>query len=337
MIWYNKKSGYPCLRKQKGETDMTLNQIIYFQKVARLENYHLAAEELYVSQPSLSRSMASLEQELGVPLFEKRGRGVNLTKAGKLFLEYADRIVEECRVAMEKMSELASDGGRIEIGYVFPLAGQYIPCKVKEFLERPENRRVVFGFWQNHTSAIAEKVKSGELDIGFGGCIEKEGMEHFPILNQEVLIVTPKGHELEGQEEVPLQVLDRYPVIGYDQASWMGTHTKYLYRKYGVHPDLIAECPDEYSILAMVKRNFGIALMPETDFLAGEDQVNVHRLKDLSIYHQVFMFWMKERYRLPAVERFLQYIKEEARKEEMVQKNDRLNASKIYLKDIVNF
>lgn len=210
---------------------MTLNQIIYFQKVARLENYHLAAKELYVSQPSLSRSMASLEQELGVPLFEKRGRGVNLTKAGKLFLEYADRIVEDCRVAMEKMSELASDGGRIEIGYVFPLAGQYIPCKVKEFLERPENRRVVFGFWQNHTSAIAEKVKSGELDIGFGGCIEKEGMEHFPILNQEVLIVTPKGHELEGQEEVPLQILDRYPVIGYDQASWMGTHTKYLYRK----------------------------------------------------------------------------------------------------------
>ena len=265
---------------------MTLNQIIYFQKVARLENYHLAAEELYVSQPSLSRSMASLEQELGVPLFEKRGRGVNLTKAGKLFLEYADRIVEDCRVAMEKMSELASDGGRIEIGYVFPLAGQYIPCKVKEFLERPENRRVVFGFWQNHTSAIAEKVKSGELDIGFGGCIEKEGIEHFPILNQEVLI---------------------------------------------------AECPDEYSILVMVKRNFGIALMPETDFLAGEDQVNVHRLKDLSIYHQVFMFWMKERYRLPAVERFIRYIKEEARKEEMEKKNDRLNASKIYLKDIVNF
>ena len=316
---------------------MTLNQIIYFQKVARLENYHLAAEELYISQPSLSRSMASLEQELGVPLFEKRGRGVNLTKAGRLFLEYADRIVEDCEVAMEKMSELASDGGRIEIGYVFPLAGQYIPCKVKAFLERPENKRVVFGFWQNHTSAIAEKVKSGELDIGFGGCIEKEGMEHFPILNQEVVIVTPKGHELEGQEEVPLQMLDRYPVIGYDQASWMGTHTKYLYRKYGVHPDIIAECPDEYSILAMVKQNFGIALMPETDFLAGENQVNVHRLKDLSIYHQVFMFWMKERYRLPAVERFLQYIKEEARKEEIEQENDRLNASKIYLKDIVNF
>ena len=317
---------------------MTLNQIIYFQKVARLENYHLAAEELYISQPSLSRSMASLEQELCVQLFEKRGRGVNLTKAGRLFLEYADRIVEDCQVAMDKMGELASDGGRIEIGYVFPLAGQYIPGTVKRFLEQPENKRVVFGFWQNHTSAIAEKVKSGELDIGFGGCIEKEGMEHFPILNQEVVIVTPPGHELEGETEVPLQLLDRYPVIGYDQASWMGTHTKYLYQKYGVHPDIIAECPDEYSILAMVKQNFGIALMPRTDFLAGENQVNVHLLKDLSIYHQVFMFWMKDRYRLPAVERFIQYIKELARKEKTEQEeNDRFNVSKIYLKDIVNF
>ena len=53
---------------------MTLNQILYFQKVARLENYHQAAEELYISQPSLSRSMAVLESELGVALFEKQGR-----------------------------------------------------------------------------------------------------------------------------------------------------------------------------------------------------------------------------------------------------------------------
>ena len=55
---------------------MTLNQILYFQKVARLENYHQAAEELYISQPSLSRSMAVLESELGVALFEKKWQGI---------------------------------------------------------------------------------------------------------------------------------------------------------------------------------------------------------------------------------------------------------------------
>ncbi len=70
---------------------MTLNQILYFRKVARLENYHQAAEELYISQPSLSRSMASLESELGVACLKKKAE-VALTKAGKLFLEHADRI-----------------------------------------------------------------------------------------------------------------------------------------------------------------------------------------------------------------------------------------------------
>ena len=74
---------------------MTLNQILYFRKVARLENYHQAAEELYISQPSLSRSMAALESELGITLFEKKGRGVVLTNAGRLFLEHAEAIAED--------------------------------------------------------------------------------------------------------------------------------------------------------------------------------------------------------------------------------------------------
>ena len=85
---------------------MTLNQILYFRKVARLENYHQAAEELYISQPSLSRSMAALESELGITLFEKKGRGVVLTNAGRLFLEHADRIAGDCDIAAGKMKEL---------------------------------------------------------------------------------------------------------------------------------------------------------------------------------------------------------------------------------------
>ena len=64
---------------------MTLNQILYFRKVARLENYHQAAEELYISQPSLSRSMAALESELGITLFEKKGRGVVLPMPAAFF------------------------------------------------------------------------------------------------------------------------------------------------------------------------------------------------------------------------------------------------------------
>lgn len=312
---------------------MTLNQILYFQKVARLENYHQAAEELYISQPSLSRSMAALESELGVALFEKKGRGVTLTKAGKLFLEHADRIAGDCDIAVGKMQELSSDGGKIDIGYIFPLAGHYIPHKVRKFLNQEENKNVVFNFWQNHTPAIAEKVRTGELDVGFGGYLKMDDMEFFPLSAQELVIITPKEHPLSEMQEVPLVELDYYPVIGYESASWMGTYAKYLYRKYQVNPNAIVECPDEYSIVSLVRENFGIALMPQTDILLNADGINIHKIMGLEIYRQVFMFWMKDRYRLPAVERFIEYMKTQQAEDA----NDTENVSKIYLKDIVNF
>ena len=198
---------------------MTLNQILYFQKIANLENYHQAAEELYISQPSLSRSMASLENELGVTLFEKEGRGVTLTKAGRMFLEYADRILTDCHIAVGKMREISMDGGKIDIGYVFPLAGHYIPHRVKLFLEQPENQKVVFNFWQNHTPAIAKKVKTGELDVGFGGCLEKDDMEFFPVANQKLVIITPKDHPLADKTEITMEELKEYPCLSFDQGS----------------------------------------------------------------------------------------------------------------------
>ena len=258
---------------------------------------------------------------------------MTLTKAGQLFLEHADRIAADCDVAVGKMQELSADGGKIDIGYIFPLAGHYIPHKVREFLNKEENKNVVFNFWQNHTPAIAAKVRTGELDIGFGGYLKKEDMEFFPLSAQELVIITPKEHPLAGIREVPLSEMNHYPVIGYEKESWMGTYAKYLYRKYQIEPNTIVECPDEYSIVSLVRENFGIALMPQTDILLDADGINIHKLKGLQIYRQVFMFWMKDRYRLPAVERFINYMKEQQAEDA----NDTENVSKVYLKDIVNF
>ena len=290
---------------------MTLNQIYYFQTVARYENYRKAAEELYISQPSLSRSIASLESELGVLLFEKNGRGVNLTKGGKLFLEYADRIIDECEIAKNKMKEMASDRGKIDIGYVFPLASHYIPHNVRDFLNKKENKNVTFNFFQNHTSAIAKKVRSGELDVGFGGYIDKEEFEFFPVLSEEMVLITPKGHELESHKKVSIQELRNYPVIGYDRESWLGNYTKQLYRRLAFQPNIVVECPDEHSIVALVSEDFGVALVPAIEEI-NENRVNIHRFDDIELMHHTFMFWMRDRYQLPAVERFIEYMKQKA-------------------------
>ena len=121
---------------------MTLNQLEYFQKVATLQHFRQAAELLKISQPSLSRSMSLLEEELGLMLFEHQGRNVVLTKSGRVFLEHVNRILEEVHIAEHKMKQLAGSGGHIDIAYVFPLANYYIPHTVRSFLDIDRNKHV---------------------------------------------------------------------------------------------------------------------------------------------------------------------------------------------------
>lgn len=291
---------------------MTFHQLLYFQTVSEYENYHKAAEKLYLSQPSLSRAISSLEKELGVMLFEKQGRGIVLTKAGRLFQEYTDRILSECEVAKTKMNEIASGNGYIDIGYIFPLASHYIPHKVRKFLNIEENAKVSFNFYQNHSPAIAQKVKMGELDLGFGAFIDNDDeLAFYPLQKQKMVIITPNEHELNQYDDVAIQELMNYPIIGYDKDSGPGRYSKRLYRRLGMKPNIIVTCPDEHSIMALVKEGFGIALVPKVDSL-DEASIHIHSIKDMDLFYRHYMFWMRDRYQLPAVQRFIEFIKKES-------------------------
>ena len=85
---------------------MNLNQLHYFSKLAKAEHYTKAAEELGISQPSLSHAIGSLEQELGTKLFEKQGRNVVLTKYGKIFREYVDETLRTLDAGVKKVRTL---------------------------------------------------------------------------------------------------------------------------------------------------------------------------------------------------------------------------------------
>ena len=287
---------------------MTLNQLRYFQAVARLQNFRAAAEELYISQPSLSRSIDSLEEELGVVLFEKAGRGISLTGSGRLLLEYTNRIIEECDIAVYKMKELSTTGGRIDIGYVFPLANYYIPHKVRSFLDLPGNEHVTFGFTQNRTSSIIRDIKNGKLDVGFCAYSEnEEELEFVPLLKQEMVIITSLEHPLAERGDLSLQELANYPVIGYDRISGLGGYTNRLYKNVGIKPEIVCECSDENSIQALVREQFGIALVARVDIL-NEKYLKIHHVSDADLVHYVNVVWLKNHYLMPATKRFIDFM-----------------------------
>ena len=263
---------------------MTLNQLTYFQKIAQLEHFRLAANELNISQPSLSRSMDTLENELGIPLFEKNGRNSTLTKYGKMFLEHVDRILEEVRTAEQKMYHLTQEGGHIDIAYVSPLANHYIPHTVRTFLNLPENKQVTFSFSQSHTIDLIRGLKSD---------------------------ITSLNHPLANEKEVPFQVLQDYPVIGYDRDSGLGLYTHKLYRKHQIQPDIVIDCPDEYSIAALVAEDFGIALVADVDTIRDAKIAKIP-ISGETLIHTVYTAHMKDKYMIPATNRFVKFIKKDS-------------------------
>ena len=100
---------------------MNLNQLHYFSKLAEVEHYTKAAEELDISQPTLSHAIGSLEKELGTKLFEKQGRNVTLTKYGSIFREYVDESLHVLDSGVKKVRALTGQTeGLIELGYIYP-------------------------------------------------------------------------------------------------------------------------------------------------------------------------------------------------------------------------
>lgn len=164
---------------------MTLNQLGYFYQAAVLQHFNQAAEKINISEPSLSRSITALENELGVTLFEKRGRNVTLTKAGEIFLEHVTQILDDVTRASNKMQQIATNGGHIDIAYVSPLAREFIPNTVRSFLSLEQNKNITFHFFQDITSMNIEGLKKGSYDLIFGSYSANEpNIEFIPIIKQ---------------------------------------------------------------------------------------------------------------------------------------------------------
>lgn len=96
---------------------MNLQQLYYFQAICCFKNYTRASEQLLVAQSSLSHSIADLERELGVPLFFKVGRNIDITEYGKAFLKHVDKVIEELELANQELKHMQNPNmGKIRIG-----------------------------------------------------------------------------------------------------------------------------------------------------------------------------------------------------------------------------
>ena len=290
---------------------MTLNQLQYFYQAAKTQHFNRAADNLSISQPSLSRAIAALENELGVILFERMGRNVALTKAGQIFYEQTEKILEDISVAERKMHQLAMSGGEICIAYVFPLSTHFIPEASRAFMQMEENKNLTLNFAQGLSVENIEGLKSGKYDIIFGTREPSEMSIRFvPLMRQKMVVITPAGHELADCPCVSAEAFEKYPLLTYDHTSGLGKQTRNFFRRHNLHPQIICESPDENGIASLVREGFGIALVADIDYSRWDNICVKPLAPNLEFYHTVYMGYLAGKYQIPAVSRFIKFIQD---------------------------
>ena len=169
---------------------MNLSQLYYFRKLAELQHYTRAAKELFITQPTLSGSISSLEQELGVSLFQKAGRNVELTKYGSEFLGYVNASLEQLDkgIAIMKGYSGEGDGGTIDIGCIVTLQSDYLPRLLKLY-SSTNDHETVFDINQRPSQELIAGILEGKHDVAFCACDGSEsGIQKISVAEQLLVV-----------------------------------------------------------------------------------------------------------------------------------------------------
>lgn len=287
---------------------MNLNHLSYFRVLARLEHYTQAAEELSITQPSLSHAMATLEKDLGTYLFEKQGRNIKLTKHGRIYYEYVDRALSELERGEKKLRELTNvSTGTIELGYIYTLGPKFIPHLIKEFTSLDNNENIKFIFGQGTTKSLIEGLKEEKFDMVFCSKIENEpDIDFIPIANEELVVIVCNDHPLAKKESIDLKEIGSYPFIGFSEKSGIRSIIEELFKKVDIVPNTICEVEEDNAVAGLVEINYGIAVLPR---LSSLKYYNVKVLPITNPKHERFIYLatLKNRYLTPSVNLFKKY------------------------------
>jgi DNA-binding transcriptional LysR family regulator len=196
---------------------LTLQQLTYFLAAARHKSFSAAAESLLMAQPSLSEQVRRLEAELGVPLFVRAGRGLELTEAGRLLLPHAERTLAEAEQAREAVREVREiTGGTVAFG-TFSSAHHYLTGGlVQDFRARHPGVRIrVVG---QNSAEVADAVRNGELEAGLIVLpVEDAGLDVRVATREAMLYLTADPARVE--QPITIEMLARAPLILAD-ARW---------------------------------------------------------------------------------------------------------------------
>lgn len=239
---------------------MELNQLRYFQKVARTKSITKAAQDLYISQPTLSQSLSRLESSLGCPLFTHQpGKRMQLNESGELFLKTVDRLFEELEYGINQVREL-NERAKIQVSLASSIHDLCEDLVLGFFACRRDakiSQRLV------PINSLIDLLLTDEIDFAISPCpIEDPRMDSRPLYVEELLAVVGQGHRLFGRRWICKEdILGEKFICNYSEADRIYLEDM-LFQDDPDGLDIILESNEVSTIRRMVESGLGITFMP---------------------------------------------------------------------------
>lgn len=285
---------------------MNLRQLEFFVTLSELEHMTQAAQTLNTTQPNLSHSMNELEKELGVPLFEKKGRNIALTKYGHFFLTYVKRSLAELYSGEQALKELISPTkGHISFGFIYTMGAFHAPPLLEAFKKIPENQDITFSLCQGTTTDIIKQLLNEEIDLALCSLKADDSRINFEkIIEQELVLITALDHPLATSDDVYLDQIVNYPLISFSKKSGLRPIIDQLFEESQLQlPQIALETDEDHTVAGFVQHDFGIAIMPNIPTLPSF-RVKVLKIKNLPFKRYIYLAKLKDKYLPPATLKF---------------------------------
>ncbi|HEX3028960.1 MAG TPA: LysR family transcriptional regulator [Clostridia bacterium] len=291
---------------------MEWQQLEYFQTVANLQHMTLAAETLKLSQPALSRSISRLENELGVPLFDRQGRSIVLNRYGKRFLKHVNRILYEYEESKREIQDLVNpEKGEVSLGFLHTIGAAYVPDLIKGFSCKYPG--IKFQLHQNSTHTLLNELISGEIDLCMLSSTENmPKVEWNHLWSEELFVAVPSSHRLAVLKAIDLEQIANEPLISFKKGYGMRKITDELFNEAGIKPKITFEGEEVHTVTGLVAAGLGVAFVPDAKGMESEE-ISLLHVQSCKCTRDIGIVRLKESYLSPSVILFWQYVIEHFR------------------------
>ena len=289
---------------------MDFDQLASFLEVAKQQSFSRAAQKLFRTQPAISAQIRLLEQECGEKLFDRSGKKISLTSAGETLLDYAQRLHQLHRDALQAIAELeGTPRGKLQIGaneatclYVLPQAFA---------LFKQNYPQVQISIYRNYSHKILQKVQDGAVELGILTLpLKANSIEVMPIFKDEVQVVVPPQHPLADRKSVTLEEMAGYPLI-VPKTGYTRHMLERMLRAYRNRVQISMELASVETIKKFVGAGLGISVISRS-YALPEVEAGVLRLiplKGVKFYRELGLIHRTDRHLSYSAKAFIEVIR----------------------------